>query len=423
MDPDHLYRLIGFLLLLGLSAIFAASETALFSLTRIQSERLRQEKSRSAGLILSLLRNPPRLLVTILVANEIINISAETLAVSLAIDRWGMWGRYLSVVVLTPLMVILIDVAPKTIALTFPEWTATTFVRPVYLAARLLFPLRWLVTKLAEGISDLLGAGDRPTAKEARTDELRALVHVGEREGALDPSERKLIHRVFAFGNRTVSDVMTPRVEIVSYPVDLNPRALLEEIRHHRLSRVPLYKGDKDNIVGILYAKDLIGFHLLGAKHNEWNIEGILRKPHFVPLQMKLDLLLPEFRREKVHIALVVDEYGGIAGLVTMEDLLEELFGEIRDEFDVKEEHVQEVAPEKFEVSGAMPWEEFKEWGKISAEDENKGTIGGWLIEEMGRIPKEGEGIRLDGWQISVAKVQGGKIEKLKVERAKEPAL
>jgi putative hemolysin len=423
MDPDHFYRFVAFLLLLGLSSVFAASETALFSLTRIHSEKLRQQKTRTAELILSQLKEPPRLLITILMANEIVNISAETLGISLAIELWGEWGKYLSIAFLTPVMVILTDIAPKTIALSVPESLSKAFVWPVDLAARLLFPMRWMVTGIAEAMSGIFGGRHPSSGKDIRTDEFRALVRVGEREGVLDSSERELIHNVFTFGNRTVGDVMTPRMEIFSLPVSLDPVKLLEEVRQNRFSRVPIYRDEKDDVVGILYAKDLIGLSLSQEqlKRGDWKIEKILRRPFFVPLQMRLDLLLTEFRRQKVHLALVVDEYGGIAGLVTMEDILEELFGEIRDEFDIKEEYVREVSPDVFEVSGIMPWREFKEWGKISGEDEENGTIGGWITERMGRIPNEGEGIQQNGWKISVAKLHGGKIEGLRVERLKSP--
>jgi putative hemolysin len=333
--PAMLPRLALMGLLIVLSAFFAGSETALFSLSRVTRERLGRSPSSTDRYVVSLLRDPRRLIATILVGNELINITFSSLAASVVrvvLPAAGEVGLVVaSTAVTVPLLLLLGEITPKTVALRTAEGWAKVAARPIGVFALLTAPVRLVVAAIAGGAVRLLGGRSGPEKEKAIDEaEFRALVDVGSEEGTLEAAERRLIHNVFAFGDRVVAEIMTPARKLVSLSFDLPIARLVAEVARSGLSRLPIHRGRKEDIIGILFAKDLVGTSFGRLKGR--SVKDLLHPPMYVPKTTKCDRLFREFQRKRTHLALVVDEYGRLVGLVTMEDLLVALFGPIRDE-------------------------------------------------------------------------------------------
>jgi putative hemolysin len=341
-------RLIAIGVLLFASAFFAGSETALFSLSRLQREAMATRQDRTSQRLVAMLARPRRLIVTIIVCNELLNIANSSLMATVVAHVAPGVRELGQVILATALMVPLIlffcEMTPKSVALRLGERWARVVSLPLKLLAYVIAPVRFLLQSIATGVLTLVGA--RPMTREEglREEEFRSLVDVGSEEGELQVAERRLIHNVFEFGDTTVGKVMTPAEKVFALPYEMPLGRMVEQISGERYSRVPIYKTPKSprggdgkrpargamEVVGILLAKDLTGYYW-GALEGH-TVQDLLHPVLFVPRTTKCDQLFREFQRKRTHIALVVDEYGRLAGLVTMEDLLEELFGEIADE-------------------------------------------------------------------------------------------
>jgi len=339
MDLAALSTLLPRLGLMGvlivLSAAFAGSETALFSLSRVARERLARSISATDRYIVTLLHDPRRLIATILVGNELINITFSSIAASVVHEVLPSAGEIALVIASTfvtvPLLLLLGEITPKTVALRTAETWARIAARPIGAFALVSAPVRLVVAAIAGGIVRLLGGSAKPLPPRAIDEaEFRALVDVGSEEGTLEAAERRLIHNVFAFGDRTVAEIMTPARKVVSLSYDLPISRLVAEVARTGLSRIPIHRGRREDIIGILFAKDLVGTSVGRLKGR--SVKDLLHPPMYVPKTTKCDRLFREFQRKRTHLALVVDEYGRLVGLVTMEDLLVALFGPIRDE-------------------------------------------------------------------------------------------
>jgi CBS domain containing-hemolysin-like protein len=342
-------RLVGVAALLVASGLLSGSETALLSLSKVKREAMAGRGDRRDRAVLGLLANPRRLIVTIILFNELVNVGISTMMTGVGEHTLGLFGvhRTLWVTLATavatvPLVLMFGEVTPKTVALRVAETWARVVAGPITLLMWAVTPVRVVLQLVSDGITRLLG-GRAPTQQEGiREAEFRALVDVGEEEGELEVAERQLIHNVFEFGDRAVGDVMTRGEELFTLPYEMPLGKMVDAVAASRYSRVPIVRkgaarGGRhrvDEVIGVLHAKDLVGYafgHLEGH-----TIQELLRPPFFVPRSTKCDRLFREFQRRKTHIALVLDEYGRLAGVVTMEDLLEELFGEIVDEKEVK---------------------------------------------------------------------------------------
>ncbi|HEX2571310.1 MAG TPA: hemolysin family protein [Polyangia bacterium] len=351
MTLGWIERLILVGVLLACSGLFSGSETALFSLSRVKREAMGTRNDQRDRAVLRLLGHPRRLIVTLILCNELVNVGISTLMAGLG-EHWIMrlgivrpaLVTILTAFVTVPLIVLVGDMTPKTLAIRSSEQWARVVARPLELMAYVVAPLREVLRLVAEGVLRVLGARLSTHQEDLKEEEFRALIDVGEKEGEVEGAERRLIHNVFEFGDRTVGEVMTPADRVFALPYEMPLRRMVDAIADSRYSRVPIYrkgtKGRSGEVVGILHAKDLVGY---GYNHLEGHtIRELLKPPFFVPRAIKCDTLFREFQRRKTHLALVVDEYGRLAGLVTMEDLLEELFGEIVDE---KEATNQTVLP------------------------------------------------------------------------------
>jgi putative hemolysin len=347
VDPALLWRLVACLALLVGAAFFAGSETALFSLSRVQREALGRKEDRTSRRVLLLLGQPRRLIVTIIVANELINIGNSSISATLTARLLPGLSEMQRVVVATaaivPLILLFGEMAPKSLAIRLGERWARVVAAPLVLFQYLITPVRVILSLISGAVLAVFGAANQPVEAGVREEEFRALVDMGSEEGELQVAERRLIHNVFEFGDTPVGKVMTQADRVFALPYEMPLGRMVEAISEQHYSRVPIYRGGRLDgkaraagkrapleVVGIIHAKDLVTYASRGLEGH--TVQDLLHPPFFVPRTTTCDRLFREFQRRKTHIALVVDEYGRLLGVVTMEDLLEELFGEIGDE-------------------------------------------------------------------------------------------
>lgn len=355
MDAETALKLVLYAVLIFMSGFFSGSETALFSLSRVQILRLREEGHPRAPLVEQLLTRPRRLIATIFIGNEFVNIGASALLTTVTSRYLGGLGETLVTIVSTVISVALIlmfgEITPKNIAAQTVERWSLVAARPIAVLAVLMAPLRWSIERIADAAVKAVGGPVQGPGPSVGEHEFRTMVDVVSAGGELDRREMQLIHNVFEFGDRRVRDVMTPAGQCFTLPYDLPLAGIIEAVRASRYSRIPVHRGSPDRVIGVLYAKDLIPLALLrdrqavpgravddpapeavAANRREPALRSLLHAPYFVPRATKCEHLMRVFRRRRIHLAVVVDEYGTFSGIVTMEDLLEEMFGEIRDE-------------------------------------------------------------------------------------------
>ena len=404
MDPNRL--VLDLLLLLGFlaaSALLAGSEAAYFSLSRHGPARLDGQGDESSTLA-RLLEKPHELLITILVGITVVNIAASALATTLATTLFGSRGVAVAIPAMIFLIVVFGEVLPMTIAVDAPLRFGRLAAPVVLALAYVLTPIRAVIGAFTALASRAVTREDTPQTAITEA-ELRK---VGHREGVVERSEREMIHGVFELGDTTVWDIMTPRTDVFGVDVTTPPEELLADLRRHLHHRVSVYDGSLDNIVGILSTKDLLPYYK--GLPADFDLRGHLLPPYFVPQTKRADALLREFQAKKLRTAIVVDEYGGTAGLVTLEDILEEVVGEIRDEFETEERLAHRVDDRTWRVAAKMAVADFDALTGLAIPDENFDTVGGWILDLFGRVPHRGESVEADGVRITVEKVHRTRI-------------
>jgi putative hemolysin len=392
-------------LLLLLSATLAASETALFALVRM--EHTRQQLARHVRDALErMMARPLESLLVIIGLNEASNVFAECLATSFLLSWLGPIGAWVSVPLMLLVVLIFCDITPKTFALGFPGGIARLTAQPLSALGTLLHPV----------VSRLTPAIQPPRPAPVSEEEFKALLRAGEVLGEVEPQERELIYKVFDFGNRRAVEIMTPREKIFSLDADISSERLITEVISGHFSRVPVYRRRPDNIVGILHVKDLVTRRLDPAPPR---LERLIRPAYFIPPAKPLGELFDEMRRGRFQLAIVVDEYGAVLGLITLEDLLEELFGEISDEFDYDGPELMPVGPGEWLVSGNIPVERLREviGDGISIPSARAETLGSYVLNWLKRVPRRGERFRLGSFEAAVERVRGASIELMRLRR------
>ncbi|MCU0532028.1 MAG: hemolysin family protein [Syntrophales bacterium] len=419
MDPYVTFKLVLMGLCLLLSGFFSSSEAALFSLTPLHLHKMREERFPFFAHVERLLETPRRLLITIIAGNEIVNIVLTATATALFISLFGERGEWLTVAVLSPVLFLFGEAVPKIFGKTYSMRLSSTVAPLMSLIQRVEFPLVWLLEKISGFILGPLRAREAAEGEALMEDEFRSLVDAGYKEGILETGQRDLIHRVFELADTPVNDIMTPRVDMFCLPLSTDPQALRREIVEQGYSRIPLYGTGPDDVVGILYARDLLG--LMAEGRSPGSVESLLRKPYFVPEVRSADQVLRDFQKRNMHMAIVVDEYGGIAGLVTMEDILEALFGDIYDERDTRKRPVHRIDEKTLMVSGALSVDDFNEIAGTSIPSEDFGTVGGFVFHLFGRLPARGEKVSAEGLTFAVRKIKGTRILSVRVTREEGP--
>lgn len=403
--------------MLALSAFFSGSEASLFSLSPLHLKQLEEKAHSRHKNLTSLLSRPRQLIISILIGNELVNLTASVLAASIIISLLGDERKAWAVVIMTPILIIVGEITPKVIAVKNTLRFSTFVALPISWFIRFIGPVRWIFKGLSEVIINFLGGQAIARSNIIKEDLVRTLADVGEREGVLESTERELIHKVFDFADTPVSQIMTPRPDIFFLPLDLSLEEVLEQLNQNRRSRIPIYKDNPDNIVGILYIKDLLGSHQFQPGEAEIYWRDLLREPYFIPWSKKGLDLFKDFQKKKIHMAIVVDEYGGIAGLVTMEDLLEELFGEIEEEPESKEKPFEVLAPDSYRVSSRLAIKEFNRALEFELPDEQQDTIGGFVFSLFGQLPQEGEKVQYQNLCFEIEEVEGTRITKILVKK------
>lgn len=422
MDYTLLSELILFLLMLGLSGFFSSSETALFSLSRTHLEQMRRDQHPRIDLIKRMLSQPRRLIITILIGNELVNVAATVISAAVIIRLFGPEKKWINLFIMVPLLLLVGEITPKALAIRHNIAFAGLESRPIELFARIIKPLRLLVRKVAETIITLIVGRERSRGNIITEDMVRTLAHEAVGEGTLDRLEAQFIDQIFDFGNKTVEDVMTPRSYIFFLPVEMHLEGMIKELCRTRRTKVPVYREHRDNIVGILHARDLVGIDLSESETDIALIEKVLRKPYFVPESKWAADLFHDFRQRKLSIALTVDEYGGVTGLVTMEDLLECIFGEIHSPSDeLLQVPVKDLGDGRYSIDGAMPIKELNMELKTALSDEWGETLGGLLLHHYGELPPEGAVIRIDALQFTVVEAEQNRIKTVELQRIIEP--
>jgi putative hemolysin len=391
------------LMLLLVSALLAASETALFALVRMEHTRASLNDAVQHALD-RLMARPLESLMMIIAFNEASNVFADCLATTFLILWLGDYGAYVSVPVMLVTVLIFCDITPKTFALGFPGFVAVVTARPLAALAAVVHPL-------AKFIAPVTFAPRPEPVSEA---EFKALLRVSEFQGQVEPQERELIHKVFDFGIRRVAEVMTPREKINAIDFATPPDRIVAEVVAAHFSRIPIYRDSPDNVVGILHVKDLVTRRL---EPSQPRLERLIRPAYYVPPGKPLAELFDEMRRGRFQLALVVNEYGKVLGLITLEDLLEELFGEIRDEFDYEGPELTDVGHGEWLVSGATQLDRLRE---ALGADKSIGangphTLSSVVLRRLGRVPRPGEKFRLGDFEASVERVRGATVESVRL--------
>jgi len=401
------------LLLLFFSVFTSVAEIALISISQVRLRYLIEKKSRSAVLVDRILRRPERLFGTILLSNNLANIWVSALATALAISYFGPRGVVIAMVTIT-FLVILGEVSAKTYAAKHAEKIALTLGRPVKVLIYFLTPLVRIFTFLTRLVLKMLGEKSTRVYSPVSAEEIKMMIEVGGKEGIFSPDEKKMLHGVFAFYEATVKEVMVPRVEITALDINEGQENIRQKIVESGYSRLPVYQGTLDNIIGILYSKDL-----LRIKDNESiSLTQLLRPPYFVPESKKVKDLLKEFQRQRLHIAIVVDEYGGTEGLVTLEDLLEEIVGEIQDEYDREEVEIEGLGEGIYLIRAKTSIEKVnRELGLDLPLEANVETIGGFVLSRLGKVPRLGEKVEDKQSVIEVVEMRGRRLARVKLTK------
>ncbi len=420
MDPYSTFKLILLAVLFSLSAFFASSEASLFSLTSLHLHKLREDRFPFADYVQKLLAKPRRLLITIIVGNEIVNILMSTLVAGIFIMLFGKKGAWLAVAVVSPMLLIFAEAIPKNLAKTSPLQFASGVSPLMTFFSALEFPLVRVFEKLSGLILMPFGRKDIPENPAVMEGEFRTLIDVGLEEGILNKNQRDLIHRVFDLEDTEVGEIMTPRVDMFCLPVSMSMEEIRKRIVRHGFSRIPLYGVDRDDIIGILYAKDLLA-DLSGGRPKE-SPAMLLKKPYFIPLEKSAGNLLKDFQTRKLHLAIIVDEYGGIAGLVTMEDILESLFGDIYDERDTRKKMYHVLDERTTIVLGTMPIDDFNEVAGAALSSEDYDTVGGYVLHLFGRLPGKGDEVEDEAFVFRIEKMARARIIRIKVLKKEAPA-
>ena len=421
MDESLFARSLLLVFLLLCSAFFSACEVAYFSLNSLQLNEMSEKKGHLGRIVNSLLEKPRELLITIYIGNEFVNIAISVVVTSIAINVFGNLGVGIAIGVGTLLLLVFGDIIPKSISLKFSQPYALFSAYPLTIFAKIVQPAQKLFSIWTEKIISYMGILPHGLKESPITDEeFRAMVQVGEGEGVIDSDERELIQNVIEFGETTVDEIMTPKIDMFTVGIEDSLDDILPRIIENFYSRVPVYGEDEEGILGILYTKDLT--RLKHLPREKVSLKSILHDTISVPQSKKIKEMLEEFRRMKRHMAIVLDEYGSVCGLVTLEDILEELVGEIDSEMRQEELPLKRLNENHYRIVGAYSLAEFNESFQSDLPENDYDTVGGYVFGLFGRIPRSGESTTVDRFKFRVEKMKGSRILSLFITLMSPPA-
>ena len=400
------------ILLVG-SGFFSASETALMSLSKIRIRYMKEEGVKGAKLVGSLIDNPNNLLTSILVGNNVVNIAATSISTSLFMSLYDESGVPIATAVMTILVLIFGEITPKTIAANNTEKVALIVSKPIKAIIVILKPIVWVFNIITLGIFKILGVQDKGIQPYITEEELKTMVNVSHEEGVLEIEEREIINNVFQFGDMQAKEAMIQRLDIVAINAEDTYEEIMDLFKNEKLSRLPVYEESIDNIIGILNIKDVVFLEYEEIKN--FNIKEYIREPFFTYEFKKITQLLEEMKKEKCQMAIVVDEYGAIAGLITVEDLVEVIVGDIDDEYDEEDDEIQVIKEDEYIVEGSTKITDVNEMIGTKLESEEFDSIGGFIIGHLGRIPEENEVVEVDNVRLCIESLDKNRIMKIRI--------
>lgn len=407
-----------------LSACFSGGEAALITLGKLKTRKLIEKYPRKEKAFSVWLEHPNKIITTILIGNNTVNIFASALAslIAVRVAEIVHIGRGLTVsltaVIVTITIIMFGEVTPKIFAIRNPEKISLLVIGPFVLLNKSISTFVGIFDRFARIIIKFFGGNPEKKNPTITEEEIKIAVQLGKDEGVLTDSEKKMIHSIFEFGDTVVKEVMVPRIDMICISINDSLDRILAVTVEEGFTRLPVYKDNLDNIIGILYVKDLL--NLLRDKELII-IQDIIRQPYFVPENKKVTELLKEFKKGKLHMAIIVDEYGGTSGLVTLENLIEEIVGEIRDEYDLEESKLQFADDGAGVIEGKMSIDEIKEILHLDFPfTDDAGTIGGFIVNYLGRVPHIGEEIRINNFLITIINADRRKINQLKIIEQKD---
>ncbi|MEA3489066.1 MAG: hemolysin family protein [Candidatus Omnitrophota bacterium] len=402
--------IVVFIFLLIASAFFSSSETAFLSLGKIKLKQIERMDRPDAKRVVELLSDPNRLLVTILVGNTLVNIAASAVLADFCYGSFGEKGVPIAIVSMALIVLVFGEVTPKMFALANAQGVSFFAAVPLKLFEKIFAPARIVLSNISYSIVRTLGIKVSSESLKITEQDIRFLFAIGKKRGIVKEKEKEMIDGIFEFKELNAADIMTPRIDVAALDLTKKREEMVDEIKEHQYSRFPVYVHTLDNIVGVIHSKDF----LLNPTNP---IKDLVKKPYFAPESMKIDDLLRELQKRHIHMAVVTDEYGVTSGLVTIEDLLEEIVGEIRDELDFETPNIRKIDQKSFEIKGQTHVDEVNEVTGMKIETDEVDTIGGYVILRIGKIPQAGDTIEADNFLITVKDVSKNRITFLTIER------
>ena len=409
MDPANL-QIIILVVLIVLSAFFSMSETALTSISKIRLRTMIDENVKNAKLIQSVLEEPGKLLSAILIGNNLVNIGASSLATAIIVDKYGSKGVGIATAVLTIVILIFGEITPKTFATKNAEKISLFVIKAIKFCMIIFTPFIFILNIITGFILRLLGVKKDEKTPIITESELITMVNVSHEEGVLEIDEREMINNVVYFANSDAEDVMVPRTDIIAINVDATQEELTALFKEETCSRMPVYDETIDNIIGIISLKDL----LFVDKSKDFNIRDYMRDPFFTYESKCLKELFAEMRINRIPMAIILDEYGGTSGIVTLEDMLEEIVGDLADEYDEHDEEIKLVRDNEYIIEGTTKIEDVNEILGTNFKSEDFDSIGGFIIETFGKFPDKGDSIKIDNVKFIIEEIEKNRIEKLR---------
>ncbi|HSQ88128.1 hemolysin family protein [Romboutsia sp.] len=412
-SASSLIQIIILVILLIGSGFFSASETALMSLSKIRIRYMKEEGIKGAKLVSNLIEDPNKLLSSILVGNNVVNIAATSISTSLFITLMGAQGVPIATAVMTVLVLIFGEITPKTIAANNSEKIAILVSKPIKLIIFIVAPIVWIFNIVTNVIFKLFGIQSKGVQPYITEEELKTMVNVSHEEGVLEIEERQIINNVFQFGDMQAKEAMVQRLDMIAINSEDCYEQIIEMFKNEKLSRMPVYNDSIDDIIGILNIKDII--FLNNEEISKFDIKNYIRDPFFTYEFKKITQLLEEMKIEKSQMAIVVDEYGGTAGLITIEDLVEVIVGDIEDEFDEEEEDIIIIKEDEYVVEGSIKISDVNEFIGVKLESEEFDSIGGFIIGHLRRLPEENEVIEVNNIRFCIESLDKNRIKKIRI--------
>ena len=406
-------EIILLIILLILSGFFSGAEVALVSLSRLKCKRLVEEKKSGSLYVQKLKEDTPRMLGTILLGNNVVNVAASAIATSVAIRTFDSFAIGIVTGVMTFLILVFGELTPKLIASHHNEFFSRMVAGPLWYLSIILSPILSVLNFILGKVFTLFGI--KPKESKVTEEEIISMVKIAREEGTIKEMEKNMIHSIFEFDDMDVEEITTPRADMIAIDSKCTVKQAMKVALKKNFSRIPVFEKTNDNIIGIVYVKDLMAY--LDKKKDKVQISKVMKRAYFVPETKKIGNLLRQFQKRKEHMAVVVDEHGSVSGIVTLEDVLEEIVGEIMDETDKVDPHIRKIGNKIWIVKGKTEIDEINEKLKMNLKGEDYDTFSGFILKYTGKIPNQGEEIAYKKFKLKIENIAGQRISKVRVEK------